>query len=359
MRRTTLALMMVCVLLVAVTSCEQKEKEPEVTISPPAGKDYFYVPINNALHIIDGATDTIVKTIPYNDYIIGGTFSPDGRRYYANALHSIYVFDTTKQELVDTYRFSTELSKVLVGGFGVSEDNRSLYIISFIVKKKQNVPRLNVLPPQLVVFDIESKKIAKSFEIPYYFKPVFPIKNDPDHLILVGYDVCKFSLKTGKIEVIETLFNPKKGEKVRNCLPGMDAISPGDHVIVVYSYYEGEGINVSSGFLMIDRNKGQARLLPSKDLWLSETTILSPDKKYVYAVMDELIKIDAETGKTVNFVQLENGTCKGVATSSDGKKVYVGPSGPDISVYESETLKLIKVIPLEGDGGYAMHRVTL
>jgi len=135
------------------------------------------------------------------------------------------VFDTTKQELVDTYGLH-RIEQGLGGWIRVSEDNRSLYIISFIVKKKQNVPRLNVLPPQLVVFDIESKKIAKSFEIPYYFKPVFPIKNDPDHLILVGYDVCKFSLKTERSRSSRPC-STEEGRKGQELPAGMDAISPG------------------------------------------------------------------------------------------------------------------------------------
>ena len=35
-------------------------------------KDYIYAPVSNALHIIDCDTDTIIKTVNYNDYIISG-----------------------------------------------------------------------------------------------------------------------------------------------------------------------------------------------------------------------------------------------------------------------------------------------
>jgi len=353
------ALMLVGLLLTALTSCQKAELPPAVKVTPVSGHDYIFVGLNNAVQVIDCETDTVVKTIPFNDYIIQGAFSPDGKRYYANAFRCVYVFDTVKQELVDTYPFSTELSKVTVAGVAPSEDLKTLYIACTVVKKKQNVPKLNLLPPQLVVFDLETKKILRNYEIPLMVSTVLTLRNDPEHLILIGYDVFKFSLKTGKAELMETLFNPKKGDKVRNCLPAMTPISPGDHGIVAYPYYAGEGLDVSSGYLMIDRNQGTTRLLGGNNLWMGYSAMLAPDGKYLYSIMDELVKIDAQTGKTVAFVRTETGTCYGVTTSSDGRKIYVGPAGPDLSVYDAETLKLLKVIPLEADGGYAMQRVTL
>ena len=357
----TAAFMLVLLLFLGQISCEKKE--PPATVGgefkPTAGKDYIYVGVNNAMHVIDGETDTIIKTISHPDYIIGGAFSPDGSRYYANAFHSIHVFDTAKQELVDTYRLSSKLSTVNVAGFAATPDNKILYISCGIVKKKQNVPRLNVLPPQLIVYDTEKKQIIRNYEVPYMIKSVLTLRNDPDHLILIGYDVYKFSLKTGKIETIATIFNPKGDDKKRNCLPGMDAMSPGDHGILVYGYFEGEGLELGSGYMIIDRNDGSVQMIAGSDLWLSYSAMLSPDKKYIYAVMDELIKIDAETGETVQFVPVEVGTVYGVTTSADGRKIYVGPGGPDVSVYDAETLKLLKVIPLDGDGGFALGRVTL
>jgi hypothetical protein len=36
--------------------------------------------------------------------------------------------------------------------------------------------------------------------------------------------------------------------------------------------------------------------------------------------------------------------------TSDGKKIYVGPGGPDLSVYDTATMKRMGIIPLKGDG---------
>jgi len=56
---------------------------------PAMAKDYLYVPANNYLFIIDCDTDTVVKTLTFNDYIVGAIPSPDGKRYYMNSWHSI------------------------------------------------------------------------------------------------------------------------------------------------------------------------------------------------------------------------------------------------------------------------------
>ncbi len=352
------------VLMLFSLACEKPEKKSgagvtaKSSVATVKGKDYIFVPVSNALQIIDAETDTIIKTIHYDDYIIGAGFSPDKKRYYMNAFHSIYAVDTATMELVDTYRFSSRLSKVTVSGFGISEDNRKLYISCSIVKKKQNIPKLNLLPPQLIVFDLEQKRIIKSYETPYMVKSVMTIAGDPNHLILTGRDVFKMDLQTGKLDVILNMFTHKEGEYPKNYLPMMEINSPGDHNISVFGYVTGEGLDLSIGYLFINRNTGRARTMPGKDLWFAYTNGLSVDKKYIYSVMDELIKIDAETGKTVKFVQTETGTNYGIALTSDGKKVYIGPGGPDVSVYDADTLELLKIIHLEADGA-VMNRLTL
>ncbi len=353
-------LVFICAMMAA--SCGKEEKRPSLdevgTDAPLTGKDYIYAAVGNACHIIDGDTDSVIKTIPHEDFILGAGFSPDGTRYYMSSGKQILAVDTKTMELVDTYKLSSDLSKVMVSGFCATGDGKTMYISCGIVKKKQNIPRLNVLPPQLVVYDLESKKVIKSFEIPYMVNQVMNIKNDPDHLLLTGYDIYKINVKTGKVEVILNMFNPKAGDDPKNYLAGFHGISPGDHGISVFEYITGEGLSLSVGYLFIDRNDGQAWTLPGKDLWFAYSNILSPDKKYIFSVMDEVIKIDAATGKTISFVETETGTNYSIVLSSDGKKVYVGPGGPDISVYDAENLTLLKVIPLDADGA-VMHRLTI
>jgi hypothetical protein len=47
---------------------------------------------------------------------------------------------------------------------------------------------------------------------------------------------------------------------------------------------------------------------------------------------------------------MERGTTYALAISSDGKKLYAGPAGPDVSVYDTATMKRVGFIPLKHDG---------
>jgi WD40 repeat protein len=317
-----------------------------LTASTAGAKDYIYAMVNNAVQVIDCETDTVIKTIEFNDFIINSACSSDGKRLYLNAIHSVYAVDTVTNTLVDTYPFSTELSKVSIFGINISNDGKKLFLCCSIVKKKQNIPRLNVLPDQLVVYDIEKKQMVKNYPIPSSYSQIVVLRNDPDHLILVGQDIERISLKTGKRDMLMPFLNAKKPEDMRNCLANWQPGSPGDHGIFVNPYYDAKG----EGYFFIDKNTGEMDDLRGKDVWFAYSSILSPDQKYIYAIMDELIKVDRSTGETLKVAQLETGTNYTVAVTSDGKKIYAGPGGPDISVYDAQTLELLTIIPLMSDG---------
>jgi DNA-binding beta-propeller fold protein YncE len=323
--------------------------------STAAAKDYIFVPVSNALQIIDCESDTVVKTVPaYNDYIVNSAPSADGKRYYLNAFHTIYVFDTAAHQLVDAYRLSAELNKVTVLGFAVSEDGKKLYLSTSIVKKKQNVPKLDVLPPQLLIFDMATKQVTGTFEIPYCVTGVVALRNDPDKILLIGLDIHALNLKDGKLELVMPLLNVPKDAEPANSLVIWNSMSPGDHGLFTNPYYTPSGM----AYLVIDRNTGKVSSLKGETMHLEYSTVVSPDKKYLYGVMDDLIKVDMETGKTIKAVPVERGTSYAVSITSDGKKVYVGPAGPEISVYDAESLNRLGVIPLEADGVVA-HRISM
>ena len=320
---------------------------------PATAKDFLYVPSVNTLQVIDCDSDTIVETLSYNDYIVSAMLSPDGKKYYLNAFHSIYVIDTETNTLIDTYKFSSDLNKVDILGFSVSADGTQLYLSCSIVKKKQNIPRLNVLPPQFVIYDMASRKMVKNHPIPAAMTGIVALRNDPDHVFLVGLDIHKMDLKTGALEKMMGILNPEEGQEPKNSLVIWQNNSPDDHGLFTNPFYTPTGM----GYFIIDKNTGTLTTLAAKDVWFAYSTVVSPDKKYLYAVMDDLIKVDMATGETVKSVSLETGTNYAVSISSDGKKVYVGPAGPEISVYDAETLALKSVIPIASDG-VAAHRLT-
>ncbi len=364
---------------------------------PAVAKDYLYVPCSNYLHIIDCDTDTVVKTLSYNDYVISGVASDDGKRYYINAWRSIYVVDTDKQQIIDRYEFWTPLNMVNVGSaVAVSPDGKQLYMIWMVTKKKMNVPRLNVLPQQFVIFDMEKRQVVKNYEVPSNSNGVISLKDDPDHAIIMSQDVFKLNLKTGELEKVKGILNPEEGQPVLNALTLINNKSPGDHGLFSGPAYAGEDrlkildpgdsglepgrvvdqavyvqamqkVMMAGGkppvgaplmFYMIIDGKGKVRMLEAADHFAPiYSSIVSPDTKYLYAAMDELYKVDMKTGQALAFDHLARGTVYSLATTADGKKIYAGPAGPDLVVYDAETMKQIGMIPLKSDG-VAMTRIT-
>jgi hypothetical protein len=364
---------------------------------PATAKDYLYVPCSNYLHIIDCETDTVVKTLSYNDYIIGCVASDDGKRLYINAWRSVYVVDTDKNLIIDRYDFWTELNRINVGAaMAVSRDGKYLYMIWMVTKKKMNVPRLNVLPNQFVIFDLAKREVVKSYEVPSNSNGVLSLKEEPDHVVIMSEDVLRLNLNTGETQKVMGLLHPEEGKPQLNSLTLIVNKSPGDHGLASGPAYAGEDrlkildpgdtglrpgtvvdqvvyveamqkVMAAGGkppigtpllYYMIVDGKGDVRLLEAADHFAAfYSTVVSPDTKYLYAAMDELYKVDMKTGKALGFVHLERGTVYSVATTADGKKVYVGPAGPDLVVYDTETLEKIGMIPLRSDG-VAMTRIT-
>lgn len=324
-----------------------------MTALPAMAKDLLYVPVSNHLHIVDCDKDQIIKTITYNDYILNSAYSPDGSRYYLNAEDKVHIIDTDKNLLVDTIPFSTPLNKVVLQGIAVSMDGSKLFLTGNITKKKQNIPKLNVLPAQFMVFDLKAKKLIKSYPITMGMTAIVPIYNDPDSVFLFGLDLFKLNIKTGEKSKIMGFLNPAKGQEPLNALINWQNNSPKDHGIFTVPVYTPTAMK----YMFVDKNSGKLSLLGTKDMWFAYSSTLSPDKKYLYAVMDELIKVDAMTGKTLKAVPVSEGTCYAVTITSDGKKLYAGPAGNTLSVYDTADLKLLGVIPLAADGD-AIHRIT-
>lgn len=365
-------------------------------LAPAAAKDYLYVPCSNYLHIIDCDTDTVIKTLSYNDYVIGCASSNDGKRFYFNAWRSIYVVDTDTNQIIDHHEFWTELNRVNVASvFAVSPDGRYLYMNWMVTKKRMNVPRLNVLPYQFVIYDMEKRQVVKNYEIPTNANAVVSLKDDPDHVVILADDVYKLNIKNGKVEKIIGLLRPEKGQPKLNSLVSFNNRSPGDHGMFSGPAYAGEerlkildpgdselqlGAVVDQGvyaeamqkvmaaggkppvgaplmFYMIIDGKGEARLLEADHFAAMYSTVVSPDAKYLYGAMDEVYKVDLKSGKALGFDPLVRGTVYSLAMTADGKKLYAGPAGPDLVVYDTETMKEIGVIPLKSDG-VAMNRIT-
>jgi hypothetical protein len=323
---------------------------------PAGAKDFLYIPGADHVSIVDCTTDTVVKTLRFQGYVIGCTPSMDGKRFYFTDWRSVYVVDTTADEIVDRFDFWSDLNRVSVmASPAPSADDNYLYMNWMVTKKKLNVPRLNVMPAQFVVYDLKKKQVARSFDVPYCSTGIVSLKDDPDHVILMSQDVLKLNVKDGKWTKIYGQLRPDEGKPGLNNLVIWNQWSPtADSGIFPTPAYGTDG---TLQYMLIDRRNGSLRMVKGEDVAAFYSCILSPDGKYVYGVMDEIYKVDLSTGKTVAMDVMERGTTYALAISSDGKKLYAGPAGPDVSVYDTATMKRIGFIPLKHDG-IQMSRIS-
>jgi DNA-binding beta-propeller fold protein YncE len=198
------------------------------------------------------------------------------------------------------------------------------------------------------VYDVRKKQMVKNFEIPPNCASVVSPPDDPDSVILLAQDVFKLNLKNGKITKILGVLNPEAGKPGLNALAIWNNWSPGKNGFITVPAYSADALF----YMLIDR-KGEISMNKAEEIIFAYSSTVSPDSKYIYAVMDEVYKIDLKTGKTLGMDPLERGTCYDVNLTSDGKKLYVGPAGPDLSVYDTATMKRLGIIPLKSDGTLA------
>ncbi|MEW6439380.1 MAG: hypothetical protein AB1640_00445 [bacterium] len=316
---------------------------------PATAKDFLYVPGANHVSVVDCTTDTVVKTIDIKDYVIGCAPSFDNKRFYVNGWRNIYVIDTTTDQVIDKLTFWTDLNRVnIFGNPSPSLDGNSLYMIWMTAQKKLNVPRLTVPPWKFVIFDLKKKQVTKSYDVPFNTTAIVPLTGDPDNVILMSQDILKMNLKDGKMTKIKGQLHPEEGQPMLNNLILWVNWSPtGDSGIFPSPAYGSDG---SLTYLLLNRKDGSLKEVKGEEVPFYYSNILSPDGKFLYGVMDEVYKIDLATGKTMAMDILERGTTYAMAISSDGKKLYLGPAGPDVAVYDTATMKRIGLIPLKHDG---------
>lgn len=324
--------------------------------APAGAKDFLYVPGANYLSIVDCDTDSVVKTLQYNDYVIGCSPSFDAKYFFINGWRNIYVVDTKTDTIVDTLTFWSELSRVnVVCNPAPSPDGNSLYMIWSVVKKKLNVPRLTVPPWQFVIYDLKKKQVTKSFDVPWNTTAIIPIENDPEHVILMSQDVLKFNVKTGQYTKIKGQLYPEEGQPMlNNLIIWVNWAPTSDSGVFPSPAYGSDG---SLQYMLIDRKNGSLKLTKAEDIPALYSCILSPDAKFLFGCMDEVVKVDLSNGKVVAKALAPRGTTYAEALTSDGKKLYTGPSGNDIMVWDTATLKYLGFIPLKHDG-IVMSRIS-
>ncbi len=304
-------------------------------------KDTFYYIGYGLIQVVDGETDAIVADIPVRGSLRETDFSVDGKFLYVTAnRHLIHRVDLLEKRLVDTIDVSSDGWDRFIFGFDLAPDGKTAYVN--LLSRKTHKGEVVVGAPVLAQIDLADGRILRSIEVPWGSASLVSVKN-ASSIYVIGKDIVKVDVSAEEMQVIGSY---PMYEKKWNILPLWDNTRENGGLYMV-NYYTPERM----GLLTIDTTSGEISDLPLQGAPVFAYSVMrSPDKKKVYAVMDELTVIDLETRTYDSLTPIPGGTHYAINISSDGKKIYVSGGGATTTIFDAKSLQPIKVLQMETDG---------
>lgn len=299
------------------------------------------------IQVIDVATDELLPEITMQGWGREASFSADKKFMYVTASrHLIHKIDLQQMKVVNTIDLHKGDWQRFVFGMDLAEDGKTAYVHLF--SRKTEKGEAVFAPPVVAQIDLENGKILRSVEVPIGVCYLAYSKNSRT-IYAVGLDVYLIDVAGQEMKISGT--HPMFDKKM-NILP-LFSYSAENNGVALLPYW----IGADPGLLSIDTNTGKITETPIKNSMMVYGALYSPDMKKAYANMDELYVIDLATRTITNTEVIPSGTTFSVMTSADGKKIYL-QGGPTISIYDAETLKVVKELKLSTDG-MLLRRITL
>ena len=324
------------------------------TLMPRAAPAHDYL-ITGAkpdqLYVIDPAKQRVVSDfhIPgANDYVSIIVPSPDGKIAYAlvNQAQSIVGIDlrTGRQVFRADLSAPGERVKCMLA-FTVTPDGKEL--IAYEYAARLGIDSYSVLPPRFEVFSTAAGLHARAlrrFPAPRRIEMLLA-KADGRSFYALGFNLYEFSLRTGRLMDKRGILDWRRPN---HSSPDMLAYWPvteptGIFTSPVYSTLSGSGTPPGgvpeTSLMLLDLRTGQ---LQYHDFEVTSapifSTVLSPDRHWVFGAYTALTKIDARRWNVAQRIDLPH-TYYSVNISSSGKQVYVGGTMCDIGIYDARTLE--------------------
>jgi len=319
-----------------------------MTLAGRAGaKELIFTQGYNAVEVIDIDTDETVAYIPIEGFTREIVWTEDKKTMYLTTQrHNIVKIDLQQMKVVKTFDAGWQGWKRNIWGFVLANDNATAYINSI----DRKVDGGEVLVRQTVSqISLEDGRVLRSMTVPWGVAGLV-YQKDGKALIGVGLDLYKIDLAQDEMKVVQTwpMFDQKK-----NILP------------IWHSTQENGGIFLSNyytpdymGLLSINANTGEIsdRQIKGPPV-MAYSFIYSADRKKAYGIMEDLTEIDLATNSVVRNIPNAEGTSYSVIPSGDGKKLYVGAGGSTITVYDAQTLNVLKVLQMQADS-VALNKIS-
>mgnify|MGYP000206356858 CR=1 FL=1 len=267
--------------------------------------------------------------------------------------------DFVKEKIEDTIRLSNT-PNIKVRALDVEASPNDPDIVYTIALRQQwNSDEIIDLPPVIQKINFKSKKIVKEVEVAKGIFQVF-FNNSGKNLYALGRDLYVFSPDLENIGFFG-LGNPSNSTYSPQILLHTWKQYEASELAAIVTASQNTSNNLMYlGLLFIDLRDEfpkNVKLVPEiSPIFMIFSGVVSPDRKYVYMVMNELVKYDIEKNTIVKRVPTDK-TYYSINISTDGKKLYLGGGGDNIRVYNAETFELITDIWQPGDAVITHIRV--
>ena len=304
-------------------------------------KDTFYYLGYGLIQVVDGDSDAIVADIPVDGWIRESDFTADRKfLYVVTKRHLIHKIDLADKKVVSTIDAGSDGWDRFIYGFDLAPDGKTAFVnlLSRTTREGEAV----VAPPMLAQIDLEDGRIMRSIEVPWGSTSLVSVKN-ASNIYVIGKDIVKVDVSADEMKIIGTY---SMFEKKWNILPLWDNTMENGGVFMA-NYYTPELM----GLVSIDTNSGEISDTPLDGAPVFAYSVMrSPDKRKVYAVMDELTVIDLESRSYEHVIPIPGGTHYAINVSSDGKKIYVSGGGSTTTVFDARSLKPVKTLQMKTNG---------
>lgn len=320
------------------------------SLCPGQDHEYFVLGIHpTGLLVIDTSRDEIVAQIPTKGRSPKEVVpSPDGKHVFLTTdgralIEVVNVHDRNVEEVVDLAQ-----PGVKINIFGLAVNRKGDRLFAHIRPVKELPDEYVAMPPEIWTVDLATHEKKKLMDAPDAVVSLF-VPADPNRLIAWGKDV--YFIDLDKRQVVKT-FPMRTGlppdQAPMDTLPFFNQFEQSGIVSMPYFATNPLTHKMVLGMVNMDLETAKLDLFELGPPIPLYSSVISPDRKRAYMVMNQLVAVDLTQRKIAEVRDTERTTYV-VNLTRDGKKVYLPSSGPFLDVYDAQSLKLIHRIELPGD----------
>jgi len=312
--------------------------------------DYFVLGIHpSGLLVIDSSRDQIIAQIPTQGRSPKEVVpSPDGKHVFltTDGRAKIEVVNVPARKVEEVIDLAGVGRKVNIFGLAVSRKGDRLF--AHIRPVKELPDEYVALPPEIWSIDLVTHEKKKIMDAPDAVVSLF-VPADPNRLIAWGRDIYFIDLaeqRVVKTIPMRTGLPPDQG--AMDTLPFFNQYEQSGIISMPYFATDPLTHKLTLGMANMEADTGKFELIELGPPIPLYSSVVSPDRKRAYMVMNQLVVVDLTQKKIVEVRDTER--TKYVANiTRDGKKLYLPSAGPFVDVYDTQSLKLTHRIELPGD----------